>query len=158
MQQFNSPNETFVLDTRIDILEKGVFMDTQYIYDRNITFMTDLSKRYSLSYSLAEIMDMNSLHINFKEWTFRLFGMIRESVRDEKGHVKFKQVAIYHYSTKMINKAYMQAEIYKVREDFIRFNLYFNQVKSIKELESMENQMEIVVAMAANSMMKTLKK
>ncbi len=131
-------------------------MITQDIYDRDVSFMTEIASKYALAYSLAEIMEMSSIHINFSEWTFRLFGSIREKVEDESP--KFKQVAIYHYSIKMVNKAYQQEEIYKVREDFIKFTLCFNQVKSIKEIEVIEDQMENTAGLAKVSTIKTLKK
>lgn len=132
-------------------------MDTQEIYNRNIQLMEDIVSKHTFSYSLAQIMEMSSVHINFNEWTFRLFGIRREKLAEHESP-KFKQVTLYHYSSKMVNKAHEQEEIYNIREDFIKFNLCFNQTKAIKEIISLEDKINNASEWAKVSLLKTLRK
>jgi hypothetical protein len=144
-------------------------MNTEDIRTRNVIYIEDIALKYNLKFSFEKLEAMNTVYINFEDdWGFRVFATIIEKtpvdVFDEDGDIrgakmisKTKKFNIYNFLKKRIDKKRTQDEIYEVREDFIRFILYLNQLKTIKELEEDESVAADANKFAKVSLLRSLK-
>lgn len=144
-------------------------MNTVDIRNRNVMYIEDIVLKYNLSFSFEKLEAMNTVYINFEDdWGFRVFATkidkTPEDVYDEQGEIhgarivsKTKKFNIYNFLKKRIDKKKSQDEIYEVREDFIRFVLFLNQLKKIKELEEDESVAADASRLAQTSFLKSLK-
>jgi len=133
-------------------------MDTDKIKERNEKYLRDFFQRYKLNLKFEDLDfsadsgraapdKITSIYINFKEWSFQVYGNRRTLVHEEtekgsKTKVKMKKVLIYNFSTRKIEQLKSMKEIYRVRADFIRFVLMYNELKKISELEKEERQIK----------------
>ena len=143
-------------------------MDTDKIKERNQKYLQEFFERYDLEISLDDLDykdtrasdKITSIYINFKKWSFRVFGNKRIILREDsdtasKQKVKMKKVVLYNFSTRKIEKLDIE-EIYQIRADFIRFVLMFNQLKKIHELSKEESMIESAEQFAKHSMLSSL--
>lgn len=124
-------------------------MNTSDTRSRNVDYIQDFIHKYKIEYSLEELMAMGSIYINFDELTFRVYANLKElevenssneeeQTQKTKMFKKVKKVNLYNYSKKKVEKEFLPRDIYTVREDFIRFVYYYDQLKSIRRLEVVE--------------------
>jgi hypothetical protein len=143
-------------------------MNTTEIQERNIEFIQDFISRHGIKHSFEELMGMNSLYINFEGWTFRVFtiliGKSMEDVIDSHGNVAGtktvstqKKFNIYNYRKKKIDQALNGEAVIEIREDFIRFVYYWNELKLIKEFNAMEESVRAAYSLAESSEITSLK-
>ena len=158
-------------DGLFDLVLLGINMDTDKIKKRNEEYLQDFFQRYKLNLKIEDLDlsadskapdKITSIYINFKEWSFQVYGNRRliEYIETENGaktKVKMKKVLIYNFSTRKINQLKTQEEIYQVRADFIRFVLMFNELKKIAELQKEESQIRIADEAAKESMLTNLR-
>ncbi len=145
-------------------------METDKIKQRNEEYLQDFFQRYKLNMKFEDLDfsadnrgapdKITSIYINFKEWSFQVYGNRRTLVHEEgdthsKTKVKMKKVLIYNFSTRKIDQLDME-EIYQVRADFIRFVLMFNQLKKITEFDKEERQIEQADEIATFHMLSSL--
>lgn len=111
----------------------------------------DYIKDFLVKYKIAfDINNFSSVFITFNEWSFRLF------VNTKAIDGTFKNRCVYNFSKKKVDKATM-SEIYETREDFIKFTLYVEELKYIKEIEKNERSIESVSKIARSSLLTSLK-
>lgn len=144
-------------------------MNTEDIRNRNVMYIEDIVLKYNLSFSFEKLEAMNTVYMNFEDdWGFRVFATkidkTPEDVFNEQGEIqgakivsKTKKFNIYNFLKKRIDKKKSQDAIYEVREDFIRFVLFLNQLKKIKELEDDESIASDANRFAQNAFLKSLK-
>lgn len=128
-------------------------MDISFILERNKKFIESIVSKYQLKYSFGDLVFMNTVYVNFEQeaekWGFRVFGIIIEKgmkeVLDEFGNPMMitvslpqKKVNVFNFLKKSIDKVKNQDEVFKIREDFITFTYYLQQIKNIEELEKNE--------------------
>jgi len=138
-------------------------MDTEEIKRRNLEYLKEFFNRYDLNGRTFEDFDykesgqpykITSIYLNFKDWSFVLYG--NEKVFDENEKIKFKKIQLYNFSKKKIEKLDIE-EIYQIRADFIKFTLMFNQLKDIYSIEQSEEQIDLAYEAAKISMLSSLK-
>ncbi len=123
-------------------------MNTEEIKTRNISLLEHMIKKYKLKHTLEDLLGLQSMFIVFiddeKEkhrWGFRVLAT---KVEHEEGLEKPKQLRlnIYNFLKRKLEKISSQEEIYEQREDFIKFNVAWKQLRAIKELETQEDTFE----------------
>ena len=124
-------------------------MNTSEIRNRNVDYIQDFIHKYKIEYSFEELMAMGSIYINFDGWTFRVYANLKElevenssneeeQLQKTKMITKVKKVNLYNYSKKKVEKEFLPRDVFTVREDFIRFVYYYDQLKSIRRLGIVE--------------------
>lgn len=133
------------------------------MYNRNVDYIRDFIVKYSIEYSFEDLMSMSTIYINFDEWAFRVYANLIEQKtdinlnEDQKRNVKIKKINFYFYSTRKIKKAFLDSEVRAIREDFIKFVYYYDQLKLIKQLEIIENNLANAKRLADDPTIRSLK-
>ena len=108
------------------------------MYNRNVDYIRDFIVKYSIEYSFEDLMSMSTIYINFDEWAFRVYANLIEQKTD-------------------INLNEDQKRNVKIREDFIKFVYYYDQLKLIKQLEIIENNLANAKRLADDPTIRSLK-
>jgi hypothetical protein len=116
-------------------------MDTEVIKKRNIEELKALIEKYSIKEDLEEIMSFYQsiyLHSDPKLKRTRLIGSKEDYIIDNSGEKqrtgKKKTVQLYVISKSMYNNL-PKDSLLEIHHDLSIFVLFFNELKSIKELE-----------------------
>jgi hypothetical protein len=124
-------------------------MNTDEVLKRNREFVEFIVLKYDLKFRYEDLVSLNTVYMNFEqEWGFRVFGTLIEKVQKEfleEGVPVARTVSappkkfnIFNFLKKRIDQVQEQVQIYEVREDFIKFVYYLDEILLIKKLESAE--------------------
>lgn len=123
-------------------------MDTEEIKARNKSLLESMIQKYKLKHTLEEILSLQSMFIVFVDdkenghrWGFRVLATKLEQVPRYKKPIQLK-VNIYNFLKRKLEKVATQEDIYEQREDFIKFNVAWKQLRTIRELEAQEETFE----------------
>ena len=132
------------------LLSKRSNMNTEEIKQRNFLDLQAIVKHYCLKYTLEDILNFQSVFIDFKEdWAFRVFATsvqleAFEDYDDDKNFIasgerlKQRKYNLFNFLKKMVSHS-SQEEIYAIRKDFMCFVILWNQMRLIRDLEHAEN-------------------
>jgi hypothetical protein len=141
-------------------------VNTNDVYNRNVDYIRAFIVKYNIEYSFEDLMSMATIYINFDQWTFRVYANLVEQGSDDhlnedgkvqKNNIKIKKVNFYFYSKRKIDKEFLHKYVLEKREDFIKFVYYYDQLKLIKQLETLENNAGNAKSLAEDSTIRSLK-
>ncbi len=132
----------------------------QFVAIYEIDFDIDTFNKYISSDTNYYLVKCSSVSIAFEknDFGFRLIANYRyiKEVKIGEYIKSTKNVTLYSFLIRSVKKL-DENEVYKIREDFIRFTLFVDQVKNLKSFLKIESALKDIPSSARNISLKTIK-